>query len=578
MTTSLSLAKNAFGNASSTVKSDEALSQIRAQAEDSGARAVEVTAVFDGAVQQVRHFVNPQAGKMTLLTKGVLALSALSIGAVMTLFGQSYLQVSTEKESAESSKQSMVKPIQPKDHSRDVAAGTLLMLGAAGLAYGVQRLGKEQGDSEYSVGTDAGATYQVTTEGLPCERFPLVRSSGSAFELVLAESMNGTVVRDGKQMNLKEFAQHERAPRDASLSGATILPIVQGVRYSIEHGGSTFVVSDVARPRHYPVPLRVDWATQSYTGAVLAGAAAFVGLMFALPPPAKSLSLDGFDSGRLIKLQAKPDAVEERPDWLNAKKKEELPKQKQPMANHHRTSAPANPMRSDRVATVRHPGPVGKKEQQAIAAELAQNSGIVALMRSGAMASILTRESALGSDATRAMDGLVGVDLSDPYASGGGLVAAGGPGGGGDGTVNTTGIGPFGPGGPGGRGGGPRGPALGPYRQKGIPTTEVGRVEVNAGSMDREVIRRVIRSHMPEVKFCYERALMAQKDLSGRVQVKFMISPTGKVTASIVEASTLRSPTTEQCVAEAVRRWDFPKPPSGIVSVTYPFVFRPAGE
>ena len=104
MTTSLSLAKNAFGNASSTVKSDEALSQIRAQAEDSGARAVEVTAVFDGAVQQVRHFVNPQAGKMTLLTKGVLALSTLSIGAMMTLFGQSYLQVSTEKESAESSK------------------------------------------------------------------------------------------------------------------------------------------------------------------------------------------------------------------------------------------------------------------------------------------------------------------------------------------------------------------------------------------------------------------------------------------------------------------------------------------
>ncbi len=578
MTTSMSLAKGAFGNASATVQGDAALTQIRAQAEDSGARAVEVTAVFDGAVQQVRHFVNPQAGKMTLLTKGVLALSALSLGAVMTLFGQSYLQVSAEKSTAESSKHSTVKPTAPKDHSRDVAAGTLLMLGAAGLAYGVKRLGRERGDSEYSVGTDPLATYQVSTEGLPCERFPLIRSSGSTFELVLAESMNGTVVRDGKQMDLKEFAQCEKAGRDASLQGAAVLPIAQGVRYSIEHGGSTFVVSEVARPRHYPVPLRVDWATQSYTGAVMAGAAAFVGLMFALPPPAKSLSLDGFDAGRLIKLQAKPEAADERPDWLNAKKKEELPKQKQAMANSPRSHAAANPLRSERTMTVKNPGPVGKKEQQALAVQLAQTSGIVGLMKSGAIASILTRESALGTDAKSAMDGLVGVDLTDPYSPGGGLVAAGGPGGGGDGTVNTTGIGPFGPGGPGGRGGGPRGPALGPYRQKGIPTTEVGRVEVNAGSMDREVIRRVIRSHMPEVKFCYERALMAQKDLSGRVQVKFMISPTGKVTASVVEASTLRSPTTEQCVAEAVRRWDFPKPPSGIVSVTYPFVFRPAGE
>ncbi|MBL8632365.1 MAG: TonB family protein [Myxococcales bacterium] len=578
MTTSVSLVKGAFGIGSATVQNDAALSQIRAQAEDSGARAVEVTAVFDGAVQQVRHFVNPQAGKMTLLTKGVLALSAVSLGAVMTLFGASYLQVSVEKSAAESSKQSTVKPLPQKDHSRDVAAGTLLMLGAAGLAYGVQRIGRERGDSEYSVGADPQATYQVSTEGLPCERFPLVRGSGSSFELVLAESMNGTVVRDGKQMDLREFAQCEKAARDASLQGAVVLPISQGVRYSIEHGGSTFVVAEVAKPRHYPVPLRVDWATQSYTGAVMAGAAAFVGLMFALPPPAKSLSLDGFDAGRLIKLQAKPEAVDERPDWLTAKKKEEIPKQKQAANSNQRNHTLSAPMRSDRVVTVKHPGPVGKKEQQELAVQQATQAGIVGLMKSGMMATILTQDSALGHDARIAMDGLVGVDLTDPYSPGGGLVAASGPGGGGDGTVNTTGIGPFGPGGPGGRGGGPRGPALGPYRQKGIPTTEVGRVEVNAGSMDREVIRRVIRSHMPEVKFCYERALMAQKDLSGRVQVKFMISPTGKVTASIVDASTLRSPTTEHCVAEAVRRWDFPKPPSGIVSVTYPFVFRPAGE
>lgn len=567
MTTSKSLPKN--------IGSEVIGSQIVAQAEDpSGARAVEVSAVFDNTVQQVRHFANPRAGRISKTTKGVLTLSALSLGSVLTLFGTSYAQVSAEKNTTESSPKHTQQSDRTKERARDIAAGTLLMLGAAGLAYGMQRLSSEQGESEFSLGTDPRATYQVSTEGLPCERFPLVRSNGSSFELLVSESMKGSVTRDGKMMELHEFAQSEKAARDAQLGGTSVLQIPEGVRFSIEHGGSTFLVQSVVKPRHYPVPLRIDWATQSYTGAVMAGAAAFVGLMFVLPPDAKSLSLDGFDAGRLIKLTAKPE-VDERPDWLDPKKKVEQPKQN-PVTSSSRRAQAANPVRSERIMVSKNPGPVGKKEQQNMAASLAQQSGIVALLRGGALSTI-TRDSALGNDATQAMDGLVGTDSADPYASGGQFVATGPSGGGGDGTINTSGLGPFGPGGPGGRGGAPRGPALGPYRVKG-PTTEVGRVEVNAGSMDREVIRRVIRSHMPEVKFCYERALMSQKELAGRVQVKFMINPAGKVLASVVEASTLHNQSTEQCVAEAVRRWEFPKPPSGIVSVTYPFVFKPAGE
>ena len=67
-------------------------------------------------------------------------------------------------------------------------------------------------------------------------------------------------------------------------------------------------------------------------------------------------------------------------------------------------------------------------------------------------------------------------------------------------------------------------------------------------------------------------------DLQGRVMVQFTIAPTGQVAASIVQSSTMGNPPVEQCIANAVRRWEFPKPQGGIVVVTYPFVLKSAGE
>lgn len=569
MTTSTRLPNTISSNANNTVVG----TQLAAQTDDqSGARAVEVTALFDGAVQEVRHLSNPHAGKISSFTKGVLAFSAVSLGTVMTLFGSAYVQVSAEKEAAES--QSKKAPVgdRSKERARDVAAGGLLLLGTAGLLYGVQRLGSERGEREYSVGIDPRASYQISTEGLPSVRFPLVRSNGDSFELVVADAMKGTVTRDGKQMDLHEYARCERANRDSQLAESAVLSIPDGVRFSIEHGGTTFQVQSVAKPRHYPVPLRIDWATQSYTGAVMAGAAAFVGLMFALPPDARSLSLDGFDSVRLVKLTAKAE-VEEDPSWLKQQKKENLPvaQTSAPSKPHAVTHRPTTPTPS--VAVSRNPGPRTKEEKAAVAREIAVNSGIFLAMRGTTAMTVFSRDSVFGNDAREAMDNVVGVDGVDGYG-GPNIVGTGPMGGGSDGTIG-TGL-PFGPGGPSGRRG-PAGPALKKYVAH-APTPEMGKVEVNSGTMDREVIRRVIRSRMNEVKFCYEKALLAKKDLEGRVQVKFLISPTGKVATSLIESSSLHNVPTEQCVAEAVRRWEFPKPPSGIVTVTYPFVFKRAGE
>ncbi len=98
------------------------------------------------------------------------------------------------------------------------------------------------------------------------------------------------------------------------------------------------------------------------------------------------------------------------------------------------------------------------------------------------------------------------------------------------------------------------------------------------GSLDKEIIRRVIRSHIKEVKFCYEQELLKKPDLGGRVVVQFTISASGQVVASVLQTSTMGNSRVENCTVQAVRRWEFPKPlGGGIVIVSYPFVLTPAG-
>jgi TonB family protein len=108
------------------------------------------------------------------------------------------------------------------------------------------------------------------------------------------------------------------------------------------------------------------------------------------------------------------------------------------------------------------------------------------------------------------------------------------------------------------------------------PAIGVGTAEVR-GSLSREVIRRSIRRHINEVRFCYEQGLARNPELAGRVSIRFIISPSGAVTSSTVAESTLGDRTAEDCVARAVQRVAFPEPEGGgVVIVTYPFVFNPA--
>lgn len=94
------------------------------------------------------------------------------------------------------------------------------------------------------------------------------------------------------------------------------------------------------------------------------------------------------------------------------------------------------------------------------------------------------------------------------------------------------------------------------------------------GSLDKQLIRNVIRDHINEIKRCYQVELDKKENLEGRVQVNFTIGRDGKVTQSTLEQTTLGSPSAEKCIVNAVRSWQFPMPKSDTVVVTYPFILK----
>lgn len=126
------------------------------------------------------------------------------------------------------------------------------------------------------------------------------------------------------------------------------------------------------------------------------------------------------------------------------------------------------------------------------------------------------------------------------------------------------------------QGGGPGGPGsliLGTHRKSGSggPEQQGHRV---LGGLDQSVVARIVRRHQNEIRYCYERQLQKDPNLTGRIAVRWVIDGMGNVTSATVLGDTVASPAVADCILTRVRRWRFPEPRGGgIVVVTYPWIF-----
>ncbi len=145
------------------------------------------------------------------------------------------------------------------------------------------------------------------------------------------------------------------------------------------------------------------------------------------------------------------------------------------------------------------------------------------------------------------------------------------------GTIGLGSTGLIGKGGGGGTGSGyGRGSGAGfGGRGKRVPRVRASKATVK-GALDKDIIRRIVRAHINEVRYCYNQGLVRDPSLKGKVSIQFTIGPTGKVPAAVVASHTLADEKVANCIAKAVKRWKFPKPTGGgNVVVTYPFTLEP---
>ena len=267
----------------------------------------------------------------------------------------------------------------------------------------------------------------------------------------------------------------------------------------------------------------------------------FMVLVFSVPPDPESLAL-GFDSyeNHFVKLLIKPEKRDDLPDWLKHKGEE----------------GKAGSRHADERGLYGLKGPSSGVDPH-LARKLAENAqrdaGVLGLLKGAngsGTASVFGKDGSPGTDARDALGALIGNQIGEAYGVGGlGLV--------GEGTIGLGTLGTI------GKGGGGTG-------VQDILGAGVGSVR---GSLDREIIRRIVRRHLNEIRYCYQR----HGATASRSTVQFTIAPTGQVVASGVTTSS-GSSAVDGCIARAVGRWLFPKPKGGgVVVVSYPFVFRSAG-
>jgi hypothetical protein len=545
-----------------------------------GSRAIEVQTVFRGVVMGTRHLFNPE-GKSTH-SQGTTMLYAGLVAAFIgvAMFIVTALDVGAEKNAFEAwtngGQEAKTFPWKSRSPGPGVVVFGGIALGLALTYMGLKRRGKTS--PNFLIGSDADVDAPVSPDYVPSPAHPLVAATGDDYVVNVTPRMTGEVFVDDQLYPLQQFI----AQRGSSFS----LP--QGARARLECGETMFLVAATPRPRALEVPfLTWRWDEQIYTVGSSVALLLFLLMIFSVPPDPKSLSLDLFNSdNRFVKFLIKPpeEKEEDIPEWLKSKKNEEQGGKGKRHKGEEGKMGKKTSKNKEGLYGLKgpkdNPDPHLAKK---LAEEQAKNAGILGVLKMNEgshIASIFGRDTALGNDADDVLGGLIGNQIGEAYGVGGlGLVGTGSGGGGtGEGTIGLGNLGTIGKGGGGGNGSGyGRGAGGLGGRRAHAPDVIPGQAAVR-GSLDKEIIRRIIRRHINEVKYCYEQELTKKPDLGGRIMVQFTIAASGQVIASVLQNSTMSNARVENCTVQAVRRWEFPKPlGGGIVIVSYPFVLTPAG-
>lgn len=95
------------------------------------------------------------------------------------------------------------------------------------------------------------------------------------------------------------------------------------------------------------------------------------------------------------------------------------------------------------------------------------------------------------------------------------------------------------------------------------------------GGLDKSLIAAVVQANIGQIKHCYERQLIVDPNIFGKVVASWTINKDGAVSVSSVKNTTMNNKPVENCILAKIKNWNFPKPKGGgQVLVSYPFLFK----
>lgn len=466
------------------------------------------------------------------------------------------------------------------------AGGLGLALAFAGLVpLGLGIVGRrDRARTSYVLGDGPDASLTMAGDALP-QTHTLVARDERGVVLSVSPTMRGHLESGGVRHDLRELVTRGGSSEIAMQTGATA---------RVELGSVTFDVAAVAPGRVIAGRSEADKTYWLYNAASFAVIGGMLGLSQLIPDDALAMGSDEtLAENRYVGYLHQPD--EEKPV-------EDTPVEEGPTDSENKAGlsgerhagadgAMGNPDRPNVRKMYGSKGPKTAVPQLArtfdpeLAARNAGILGMVQLESGHFLASPYGGEFAIGNDDEDVWGNIQGDAIGESGGAAGlGLLGTGRGGGGeGEGTVGLTGVGLIGQSGIGGdrlgygnRNGKDSGTAFDGRRPKQV------KVRMPAGDfhgvLDKELIRRVVRAHLNEVRGCYDQGLARDPNLRGRVEIQFAIGPTGSVASAAVSETSVDDEQVGRCIAKAVKRWRFPTNAiGGTAMVSYPFLLETGG-
>lgn len=551
--------------------------------EDPREQVAEVVASYGRSILDVAHVGQTRDRKRSAMP--LLGLGGVLMAGGLGLFGYEVAQPWDEYTVAVAEAQKHHRELPEAPGLGTGSLGMLLaLLGVVPFLAGALRL-REQPLARYTIGEGNEANFKVSGATLPNPAAtPLVEKLAGGYALAFTPTMDGAIEIGSQHISLADLVASGRA---TARDGGYMIPLPANAKARIDHGDIRFNVNLVNRGAVVAGRGEVDWPFWGYFGGTATIATAFYMLMRSLPDNALALQLDD-DEGE-PRYAAYFHQADDKPEIQEAEPTPELVKSDEPAGGKAgaRAAGPegkqGNPSSRNPSGAYAMRGPkdaVPSMARDFDPSAAARNAGILGILASQDrhfLASPTGGAFAVGNDDEDLWGNVVGLHAGEAYGTGGlGLVGSGR--GGGGNASNAIGVGAAGLM---GHGTGTDGLHYGPGdgggvtgfqdRKNKIPEAQVGKGKVT-GDIDKDLIRRIVRSHINEVRSCYNAGLTRNPNLDGRVTIQFSIVGNGKVASSVVQENTTTDKEVGNCIARAVKRWQFPRVgKGGTALVSYPF-------